>query len=150
MSLLFNLPQVVASLTGSLLATMLFIPGICMIIGGVKFKEQRFNWRSAGVGSSLLFVSVAGAFSPSIFQNVFGTHTLSCQVNMGQPVSLPLCLPVALSFFLCRRTVLYFFLFLSLVSFSFLLSCPLSLSLLLSNPLSLLLLSPALLFFHSL
>lgn len=30
-----------ASLTGSLLATMLFIPGLCMIIGGIKHKEQR-------------------------------------------------------------------------------------------------------------
>jgi len=40
--------------------------------------HHRFNWRSAGVGSSLLFVSVAGAYSPSIFQTVFGSHDFHC------------------------------------------------------------------------
>lgn len=35
--------QVTAALTGSLLATILFIPGICMVIGGLKFKEQRYS-----------------------------------------------------------------------------------------------------------
>ena len=39
---------VMASLTGTLLATMLFIPGICMVAGGLKHSTQRFNWRSAG------------------------------------------------------------------------------------------------------
>ena len=29
-----------------------------MIIGGLKFREQTFNWRSAGVSSALLFVSI--------------------------------------------------------------------------------------------
>lgn len=67
-----------ASLTGTLLATMLFIPGICMVIGGLKFEQQRFNLRSAGVSSSLLFVSVAGAYSPSLFQHTFGASKLVC------------------------------------------------------------------------
>lgn len=34
--------------------------GICMIIGGLKHREQRFNSRSAGVSSSLLFISIGG------------------------------------------------------------------------------------------
>lgn len=67
-----------ASLTGTLLATMLFIPGICMVIGGLKYEQQRFNLRSAGVSSSLLFVSVAGAYSPSLFQHTFGASKLVC------------------------------------------------------------------------
>lgn len=50
-----------ASLTGTLLATMLFLPGLFMVLGGMKYDEQVFNLRSAGVSSSLLFVSVAGA-----------------------------------------------------------------------------------------
>ena len=72
-----------AALTGTLLATMLFIPGLCMIIGGLKHREQRFNWRSAGVSSSLLFVSVAGSFSPTLFAKAYGgeyetMHCLNC------------------------------------------------------------------------
>jgi Ca2+/H+ antiporter len=31
-----------------------------MIIGGFKHREQRFNSRSAGVSSALLFISVGG------------------------------------------------------------------------------------------
>ena len=86
------LAQVIASLTGSLLAGMLFIPGICMLVGGFKYKEQHFNWRSAGVGTSLLFVSVAGAFSPSIFNNIFASHSLECDVRSAGriPVLHPL------------------------------------------------------------
>uniref|UniRef100_UPI001EAF486C low affinity vacuolar monovalent cation/H(+) antiporter-like n=1 Tax=Oncorhynchus gorbuscha TaxID=8017 RepID=UPI001EAF486C len=47
-----------AALTGTLLGCILFIPGISMIIGGFKHREQRFNSRSAGVSSALLFISV--------------------------------------------------------------------------------------------
>lgn len=31
-----------------------------MIIGGIKHQEQRFNSRSAGVSSALLFISIGG------------------------------------------------------------------------------------------
>lgn len=37
--------------------------GICMIVGGLKHREQRFNSRSAGVSSSLLFISIGGELS---------------------------------------------------------------------------------------
>lgn len=31
-----------------------------MVIGGIKHREQRFNSRSAGVSSALLFISIGG------------------------------------------------------------------------------------------
>ena len=37
-----------------------------MAFGGLQFEQQRFNLRSAGVSSSLLFVSVAGAYVPNL------------------------------------------------------------------------------------
>lgn len=61
-----------AALTGTLLGCILFIPGICMIIGGLKHREQRFNSRSAGVSSSLLFISVGGVFAPTLFSKAYG------------------------------------------------------------------------------
>jgi calcium/proton exchanger cax len=74
-----------ASLTGTLLATMLFLPGLFMVLGGMKYDEQVFNLRSAGVSSSLLFVSVAGAYVTP--------HTLNgngaCAHIMGQSFCLP-------------------------------------------------------------
>ncbi|XP_033118382.1 putative cation exchanger C521.04c [Anneissia japonica] len=71
-----------SALTGTLLATMLLIPGISMVIGGIKHREQRFNMHSAGVSSSLLFISVAGAFTPTIFAKAFGAIECSdCSNN---------------------------------------------------------------------
>ena len=68
------------SLTGSLLLTMLLLPGLCMIVGGIKYPEQNFNARSAGVSSTLLFVSIVGAFAPTFFNKAFGTYSCeTCQ-----------------------------------------------------------------------
>uniref|UniRef100_A0AAR2M3A9 Cation/H+ exchanger protein 1 n=1 Tax=Pygocentrus nattereri TaxID=42514 RepID=A0AAR2M3A9_PYGNA len=61
-----------SALTGTLLGCILFIPGICMIIGGLKHREQRFNSRSAGVSSSLLFISIGGVFAPTLFSKACG------------------------------------------------------------------------------
>ncbi|XP_071831123.1 uncharacterized protein [Apostichopus japonicus] len=64
-----------SALTGSLLATMLFIPGLCMVVGGIKHKEQAVNVRSASVSSTLLFISVAGVFTPTIFAFTYGGYS---------------------------------------------------------------------------
>nr|XP_015208023.1 PREDICTED: putative cation exchanger C521.04c isoform X1 [Lepisosteus oculatus] len=66
-----------SALTGTLLGCILFVPGICMIIGGLKHQEQRFNSRSAGVSSALLFISVGGVFAPTLFSKAYGN--LICQ-----------------------------------------------------------------------
>eukprot|EP01102_Stenamoeba_stenopodia_P006432 TRINITY_DN1760_c0_g1_i1.p1 TRINITY_DN1760_c0_g1~~TRINITY_DN1760_c0_g1_i1.p1 ORF type:complete len:840 (+),score=175.13 TRINITY_DN1760_c0_g1_i1:317-2836(+) len=67
-----------ASVIGTLLAMMLFLPGVSMVAGGLKYKEQRFNPASAGVSSVLLLISVIGAFTPTIFYNTFGSYVLEC------------------------------------------------------------------------
>ncbi|XP_072418954.1 cation/H+ exchanger protein 1 isoform X3 [Chiloscyllium punctatum] len=66
-----------SALTGTLLGCVLFIPGISMVIGGCKHQEQRFNSRSAGVSSALLFISVGGVFAPTLFAKAYGS--LICQ-----------------------------------------------------------------------
>ncbi|XP_051248774.1 cation/H+ exchanger protein 1 isoform X2 [Dicentrarchus labrax] len=78
-----------AALTGTLLGCILFIPGICMIIGGIKHREQRFNSRSAGVSSALLFISIGGVFAPTLFSKIFGNLVCeSCTIIPGN-VSVP-------------------------------------------------------------
>ncbi|NXS62668.1 VNX1 protein, partial [Brachypteracias leptosomus] len=61
-----------SALTGTLVGCVLFIPGLCMVIGGIRHQEQRFNSRSAGVSSALLFLSVGGVFAPTLFSKVYG------------------------------------------------------------------------------
>ncbi|GAB1597580.1 low affinity vacuolar monovalent cation/H(+) antiporter-like [Argonauta hians] len=74
-------PELVKSaVAGTILATMLLIPGLCMVIGGLKYQTQRFNPRSTSVGASLLFVSVAGVFAPTLFSAIYGDlHCSKCE-----------------------------------------------------------------------
>ncbi|XP_074481304.1 cation/H+ exchanger protein 1 isoform X1 [Sebastes fasciatus] len=78
-----------AALTGTLLGCILFVPGICMIIGGIKHREQRFNSRSAGVSSALLFISVGGVFAPTLFSKTFGNLVCESCANVPGNGSVP-------------------------------------------------------------
>ncbi|XP_035530774.1 cation/H+ exchanger protein 1 isoform X2 [Morone saxatilis] len=78
-----------AALTGTLLGCILFIPGICMIIGGIKHREQQFNSRSAGVSSALLFISIGGVFAPTLFSKTFGNLVCESCTNIPGNASVP-------------------------------------------------------------
>ncbi|CAD5120369.1 DgyrCDS8942 [Dimorphilus gyrociliatus] len=73
-----------SALTGTLLATMMLFPGLFMVIGGLKHSTQRFNPRAAAVSSTLLFVSVAGVFAPTIFSKAYGTLRCEHCVNSNR------------------------------------------------------------------
>ena len=66
------------SIVGSIFAGILFLPGISMCFGAIKRKTQRFNAKSAGVTSTMLLFAVVGAFGPTLFYQIYGTHELSC------------------------------------------------------------------------
>lgn len=67
-----------AGATGTLLGMMLLLPGLAMVAGGLKKKEQRFNPASAGVSGVLLLISVVGAFTPTMFYQIYGNYQLTC------------------------------------------------------------------------
>lgn len=66
------------SIVGSIFAGILFLPGISMCFGAIKRKTQRFNARSAGVTSTMLLFAVVGAFGPTLFYQIYGTHEMNC------------------------------------------------------------------------
>lgn len=49
------------SIVGTILYCLLCLPGLAMIAGGIKYREQKFNQTAAGVGSVLLIVSIIGS-----------------------------------------------------------------------------------------
>ncbi|GAM20930.1 hypothetical protein SAMD00019534_041050 [Acytostelium subglobosum LB1] len=67
-----------SAITGSLLGALLLIPGLSMVIGGIKHKEQRFNPAVMGVSTVLLMVAVVGTFTPTIFYKIYGAYNLTC------------------------------------------------------------------------
>ncbi|PHH74034.1 hypothetical protein CDD82_5128 [Ophiocordyceps australis] len=66
------------SVVGSIFAGILFLPGISMCFGAIKRKTQRFNAKSAGVTSTMLMFAVVGAFGPTLFYQIHGTHEINC------------------------------------------------------------------------
>ncbi|KAI5794450.1 Sodium/calcium exchanger protein-domain-containing protein [Peziza echinospora] len=72
------------SIIGSILAGILFMPGISMCSGAIVRKTQRFNARSAGVTSTMLLFAIIGAFAPTLFYQIYGTYELSCSKCHGK------------------------------------------------------------------
>ncbi|KAL2759776.1 hypothetical protein ACRALDRAFT_1039061 [Sodiomyces alcalophilus JCM 7366] len=81
------------SIVGSIFTGILFLPGLSMCFGAIKRKTQRFNARSAGVTSTMLLFAVIGAFGPTLFYQVYGSHELNCldcvDYGSGDVVSAP-------------------------------------------------------------
>ncbi|KAJ3032472.1 hypothetical protein HDV00_007458 [Rhizophlyctis rosea] len=67
------------AIIGSLLCGLLALPGISMFAGGVRYKEQKFNAKSAGVTSTLLVLAVGGMIAPTVFQEIYGSKRILCQ-----------------------------------------------------------------------
>jgi len=62
-----KLEVVKASIVGSILGNLLLVMGAAVFLGGLKYKEQRFNLKSAGTISSLLVISILALMIPTIF-----------------------------------------------------------------------------------
>ncbi|GAM23512.1 hypothetical protein SAMD00019534_066870 [Acytostelium subglobosum LB1] len=67
-----------SAVTGSLLGAMLLVPGLAMVVGGIKHKEQRFNHTVMGVNTVLLMVAIVGIFAPTILYKTYGNYQLNC------------------------------------------------------------------------
>ena len=75
------------SIIGSIFTGILFLPGLSMCFGAIKRKTQRFNAQSAVVTSTMLLFAVIGAFGPTLFYQIYGTHELNCRdcLNSADP-----------------------------------------------------------------
>lgn len=61
------------SLVGSLLAGVLVMPGMSMLSGAFRRKEQSFNAKSAGVTSTMLIMAILGILTPTVFYQAYGS-----------------------------------------------------------------------------
>jgi Ca2+:H+ antiporter len=75
--------MVKASIIGSIVLNVLFLIGLAMFAGGLKYKEQRFNKDAAGLSSTMLIVVVAGLVLPSMYSMLVAkpAHTMSLAVS---------------------------------------------------------------------
>ncbi|KAK4700273.1 Ca2+:H+ antiporter, partial [Phenoliferia sp. Uapishka_3] len=66
------------SIVGSFLAGVLLMPGLSMIGGAMRRKEQKFNAKSAGVTSTMLIMAIIGILTPTLFYEIYGSFQLTC------------------------------------------------------------------------
>ncbi|KAG9046632.1 hypothetical protein FS837_003954 [Tulasnella sp. UAMH 9824] len=66
------------SIVGSLLASVGLMPGVSMISGAMRQKEQKFNAKSAGVTSTMLIMAIIGTLTPTLFYQTYGNFELVC------------------------------------------------------------------------
>jgi len=59
--------MVKASITGAIIGNMLLVLGLSVLLGGIKFKEQKFNAKLAGHNASLMTLAIAALFIPAVF-----------------------------------------------------------------------------------
>lgn len=58
-----------ASLIGSIVGNLFLVLGASILAGGLRFREQEFSMRSAGVHSSSLLLAVTALLLPALFVN---------------------------------------------------------------------------------
>jgi Ca2+:H+ antiporter len=88
-----------ASITGSILGNLLLVLGLSQLMGGIRYKVQKFNLNLAGLSISLLVVAVIGLVIPALFHatHVDPTRDLTRKVSVG--VALLLVVGYCLSLF---------------------------------------------------
>lgn len=72
------------SITGSVLAGVLLMPGLSMCAGAFKQKTQKFNPKSAGATSTMLLFTIAGVIAPTVFLGLYGPSETYCEIKGGR------------------------------------------------------------------
>jgi Ca2+:H+ antiporter len=89
-----------ASLTGSIIGNILLVFGAAAFVGGLKHPTQHFNRTAAGMGTTMLLLSVIGLVVPAVF------HRLA--MGSGSGVELKLDTEIAVVLFLTYGASLVF------------------------------------------
>jgi Ca2+:H+ antiporter len=90
-----------ASLTGSIIGNVLLVFGAAAFVGGLKHPIQHFNRTAAGLGTTMLLLSVIGLVVPAVF------HRLA-QGSRGTGVELKLDTEIAVVLFITYCASLVF------------------------------------------
>lgn len=100
-----------ASLLGSILSNLLLILGMCMVLGGLRFREQIYNSTVTQMSACLLSLSVISLLLPTAFHASFNDTTKAdsqvLKVSRGTSVILLLIYILYLLFQLNSHAYLY-------------------------------------------
>ena len=76
-----------ASITGSILGNLLLVLGVALLMGGLKFREQKFSRHLAGSTGTVLLIAVFGLVVPALFHSLHPDPQRVATVRMSHYVA---------------------------------------------------------------
>jgi Ca2+:H+ antiporter len=100
-----GLPGLVkASITGSIIGNVLLVFGAAAFVGGLRFNVQRFNRTAAGLGTTMLLLSVIGLVVPAVFHRVARASAAGVELTLDTEIAVVLFLTYCASLVFTLRT----------------------------------------------
>jgi Ca2+:H+ antiporter len=91
------LDLVKASITGSIIGNLLLVLGAAQVVGGMKYKVQRFSPHLAGMNAALLIIAAVGLVVPALFHTAHPDPARVQTVRMSEFVAVVLIIGYGLS-----------------------------------------------------
>ncbi len=98
-----------ASLTGSIIGNLLFVFGLSILFGGMRFKEQKFSAQLARMSSTMLLIAFLSIMIPSMFHFVPVEHRGNDEQVLSVTVAVLLLAVYLLSMLFSLKTHKYLF-----------------------------------------
>ena len=95
--------MVLASIIGAILANLLLAVGVAFLLGGLRYKEQRYNADATRMYASMMLIAVISLMVPGAFSSVFAPDSTIIQehyVSLGLAIVLLLLYALYLVFML--------------------------------------------------
>ena len=91
------LDLVKASITGSIIGNLLLVLGVAQVVGGTKYKVQKFSSHLAGMNVALLIIAAVGLIVPALFHGAHPDPERVQTVRMSEFVAVVLIIGYGLS-----------------------------------------------------
>ena len=94
-----------ASLTGSIIGNVLLVFGAAAFVGGLKHRTQHFNRTAAGLGTTMLLLSVIGLVVPAVFHRIaHGSGGTGVELKLDTEIAVVLFITYCASLVFTLRT----------------------------------------------
>ena len=94
-----------ASLTGSIIGNVLLVFGAAAFVGGLKHRTQHFNRTAAGLGTTMLLLSVIGLVVPAVFHRIaHGSGSTGVELKLDTEIAVVLFITYCASLVFTLRT----------------------------------------------
>lgn len=73
------------TITGSIIGNLLLVLGVAFLLGGLKYREQEFNARVAGMHTASLVLAVVGIMMPALFHGAMPDASFAAEeaISLG-------------------------------------------------------------------